>query len=106
MGRLAGQAKTPLEKLKDYSPTFLEYRNRYHRSLVHVAGRLICGDPKLDLSFRTSENHINGLLEGYFFTLVNDKFAETVGVELEEPPTIDIPIKHTQEVHMVDFDGA
>lgn len=90
-----------LEKLQAYSPTYLDYSKRWQRSLVFINGREVCGDPELDLSYRASEKHMNGLLELYFSEITNTVFAqavETVEIDMPSPPSA-IPIKHTGEVY-------
>lgn len=95
MGRLSGHVKSPLEKLEDYQPVFSEYRERYDRSMVYSAGRVVCGDPKLELSYRTVENHMNSLLEGYHSFLG--------GVAFEEATSgIVIPVTHVEEAQLAE----
>lgn len=95
MGRLSEHVKSPLEKLEDYQPVFSEYRERHSRSMVYSAGRVVCGDPKLELSYRTVENHMNGLLENYHSFLGGVAFEEaTSGVV--------IPVEHIEAAQLVE----
>lgn len=96
MGLLSpGESPSLVDKLRDYSPTFLDYRNRYHRSMVTMGGRLVCGDPKLDMSFHASEKHLNGLLEQYHALLGGLAFEEAV-------EGIVIPVEETEQTQLVE----
>lgn len=94
MEQLTGSKKTSLEKVEAYRTTFLDYHKRYHRSLVVVHNRQICGDPEVADSWGAVETNMNRLLEELFTSNTNQGFSESVaGVEIalpspDEQPTV------------------